>query len=211
MSEPAGSSTQMPKLPLPDIDPSDWADLDDWKIKAFAALVIFAVLLWLYRKVRRAMRRRGPATLHPKLQRYGGRNTALSSQRRAEAEKILTTSSTTTIAGYEIVKQLEAVYVDGFRLAEDALEGLKATASMKGANALTSVQCERGPGGKYSASGDAVVVKSSGSEPDTQPTDPPDVEGPVDDAENPQIGGDCWPVEKGADESTGPDEPSESA
>ena len=109
------------------------------------------------------IRRRRPPTIHPKLQKYGegyGEPDAdLIAKRRCEAARIVATSSTPTIAGYDIVEQVEAVFVDGFRRPEEALEGLKAAAAMKGANAVSNVRQERGPSGKCSASGDGVIVK----------------------------------------------------
>ncbi len=123
---------------------------------AFAAGLLF--VLWGWRRVRRWQRRRQPALLNPKLARYGD-SEDVARARREEAQKITATSSTSNIAGYDIVEQVEAVFVDGFRRPEEAVEGLKAAAAMKGANAVTNVQTTRTPAGKCSAQGDAVVVR----------------------------------------------------
>lgn len=130
-------------------------------------LVGFLVFVWFVRRVRRWWRRRGGPRLHPKLQKYGADydppEEALLKKRRAEAARIVATSSTGSIVGYEIVEQVEAVFVEGFRRPEDALEGLKAVAGMKGANAVVNVRQEGGGSGKRGASGDAVVVRRTGS------------------------------------------------
>ena len=133
------------------------ADMDRFRLAAAiaAGLVVF---LWMVRRLRRWARRRRPARLNPKLAKYGDQGD-IASVRRQEAAKIMATSSTGTIAGYRLVEQIEAVLVDGFRRPEEALEGLKATAAMKGANAVMNVRSERTPTGRCSASGDAVMIK----------------------------------------------------
>lgn len=143
---------------LPDL--SNWFDLTPWKIYAGLALLLG---WWVSRKIRNFIRRRRPPTIHPKLQKYGQHygepDEKLTAQRRAEAEKIVATSTTTTMVGYEMIEQVEAVYVDGFRNPEDAIEGLKASVAMKGANAVTNVQQQRSSTGICGASGDAVIVQ----------------------------------------------------
>lgn len=142
------------------IEPSDWFDLKPWKI-----IALFSLLMawWLIRKIQLFYRRRKPATIHPKLQKYGQHygepDEKLTAQRRMEAEKILATSSSNTIAGYDLMEQVEAVYVDGFRRPDEAIEGLKAMAAMKGANALTNVMQNRTSTGTCAANGDAVIVQ----------------------------------------------------
>ncbi len=159
------------------VDPS-W--LSTWQFKAGVAFVALLVVLLIYRRVRRALRRRRPVRLHPKLQKYGQAygepDEEFLAKRRVEAEKIIATSSTPTIVGYEIIEQVEAVYMDGLRKPEDALEGLKAVAAMKGANAVANVQHSRGSDGKYTASGDAVVVRKAGTpQPNNdEPASPPE-------------------------------------
>lgn len=162
---------------LPEVPPVDtlkgagrdfWEALDSTKLWWLLGLVSVLVALWLARKVLRFIRRRRPPKLHPKLQRYGDASAEASSpldlaaRRHAEAARIVATSSTAEITGYEILEQIEAVYVDGFRKPEEALEGLKAVAGMKGANAVIRVRQERSSGGRCTASGDAVVVRKIG-------------------------------------------------
>ena len=129
------------------------------------ALVTLLILMSVYRRLRRVIRRRRPVRLHPKLQKYGAEHAQpteeLTAQRRTEAERIIATSSTEAIAGYDVMEQVEAVYVDGFIRPEEALEGLKAVAAMKGANAMTNVRRERGSDRRCSARGDAVIVRKT--------------------------------------------------
>ena len=124
----------------------------------------------IVRKIRRALRRRRPVRLHPKLQKYGEGysepDPELVAKRRMEAGRIVATSSTSAIAGYEIIEQVEAIHVDGFRRTEDAREGLKAMAAMKGANAVTNVRQALGASGKCAASGDAVIIRKTSAEVD---------------------------------------------
>ena len=140
----------------------DWLDLSGWKAWALGAVVALLFVRWMYRKARRAYFHRHPR-IHPKLRKYSGEldqpSEELTAKRRVEAEHIITTSSTAHITGYEIVEQVEAVFVDGFRRPEEAVEGLKAVAAMKGANAVTNVKHERTASGKCNASGDAVIVQ----------------------------------------------------
>ncbi len=162
-------------------DPSYWGsffDPSDWRVRLLLGLLVLAVLIWFWRRVDRALRRKRPPILHPKLQPYAGGapDEKLTAQRRAEAARILATSSTPQITGYEIVEQIEAVFVDGFRRPEEALEGLKAAAAMKGANAVANVRQERHVSGKCGASGDAVVINKLGlpEAPEaSSPTDEP--------------------------------------
>ena len=97
------------------------------------------------------------------------RRTALREQRgflqkqQAEVErlagKIIATSSTGSIAGFEIARQIEAVFTDGHSTPSKAVEHLKAAAAEKGANALVNLSSARPPSGKCAAHGDAVIVR----------------------------------------------------
>ena len=134
-----------PEQPGPLIDPSLWQQftpyLEIWYVKLGLALIALWIVWRVVQRIRHALRRRRPVTLHPRLQKYGGAyqtDERLIAQRRAEAARILATSSTDQIAGYELIEQIESIFVDGFRNSTEALEGLKATAAMKGANALTN-------------------------------------------------------------------------
>ncbi len=78
--------------------------------------------------------------------------------------KIETTSSTATIAGYEIVRQIEAVFTEGHPTPPAAVIALKAEAAIRGANAIVNLTTVRPPSGKCTAQGDAVVVRPKPSD-----------------------------------------------
>lgn len=88
------------------------------------------------------------------------------------AVKILATSSTSSIVGFEIVRQIEAVFVEGLPSPPAAVEQLKAQAAAKGANAVINLEAVRLPSGKCVANGDAVIVRplQQGSPPRTTAT-----------------------------------------
>ncbi len=129
-------------------------------IGGFALLIVVLIGRRIIRKVREAMRRRRPAVIHPNLQRYNQDYAELDRQRREDAAKIIATSTGNRLAGYRIVRQVEAVFVDGFRTPEDALIALKAAAAQRGANAILNVATQRTAAGKCSASGDAIVASA---------------------------------------------------
>lgn len=126
-----------------------------WGLAALAGLI---VLRAVWRQIRRLQRSRRPPTLHPRLQRYGI-DAQEAARRRELAARIVATSSGPGLAGYEIVEQIEAVFVDGFRSPAEAAEGLKAAAAERGANAIINVRQERSAAGRCTASGDAVRVR----------------------------------------------------
>jgi Na+-transporting methylmalonyl-CoA/oxaloacetate decarboxylase gamma subunit len=128
-------------------------------ILGIVALIVLLVLIKIVRAVLRAMRRRRPAKIHPKLQKYAEEDASRLAERGRQAAKIITTSSRAEIAGYRVMRQVEAVFVDGYRDPGDAIEGLKATAALKGANAVINLQHQRTAAGRCTASGDAVVVE----------------------------------------------------
>lgn len=132
----------------------DWLTTD----RLIIAVVVLTVLV-VIRRVRRALRRRRPVQLHPKLAKYGQPDPA---EVRAELEasrKIIATSSTEAVAGYRIVQQIEAVFIDGCRTPEDAVAALKAAAGRRGANAVINLRQKRTAAGRCTAQGDAVVVR----------------------------------------------------
>lgn len=130
----------------------------DQQFNIVVAVTVLLVAIWMILRVRRFFRRRRPARIHPNLQKYQPAED-LADMRRNEADKIVATSSAGEIVGYRIERQIEAVFVDGFRKPEEAVEGLKAVAAMKGANAVIHVRHTPEGMGRYSASGDAVVVQ----------------------------------------------------
>lgn len=81
------------------------------------------------------------------------------------AASIIATSQTQSIPGYLVLRQVEALFTDGHVAPPHAVQALKAIAAEKNANAIINLRTERLPNGKCTASGDAVVVRSSAVEP----------------------------------------------
>jgi hypothetical protein len=136
-----------------------------WPFVVVGTCTLLAI--WILLRIRRWLRRRRPPKIHPRLQKYQPSHDDFAAKRREEAGKITATSSGGSLVGYRVVRQVEAVFVDGFRRPEEAVEGLKAVAAMKGANAILHVRHEPIGSGRYSASGDAVIVESI--EPEAAP------------------------------------------
>lgn len=122
-------------------------------------IIALVVGLWLLMRWRRTRRASRPGELHPNLQKYAGASEAETAERRAFAKGIVATSSTGQVAGYEVVRQIEAVFEDGHRSSAEAIEALKATAARRGANALINLQQERTSAGRCTARGDAVLLR----------------------------------------------------
>src|SRR5262249_6399323 len=97
--------------------------------------------------------------LHPNLQKYAGRSEQEIEADRAAALKIISTSSTARITGFQLLQQIEAVFVEGYRTPEEAVSALKAAAGRKGANAIINLTQSRTAGGRCTAQGDAVLVR----------------------------------------------------
>ena len=76
-----------------------------------------------------------------------------------QAKHIIATSSTAAITGFEVVRQIEAVFTEGHMNPQDAVNALKAAAAEIGANALINLSGQRQGTGKCAAHGDAVMVK----------------------------------------------------
>ena len=158
-----------PGLPSAE-DVQSWLKDGEFPLGTLGFALAALIVLWIVVRMMAARRmRRRPVRLHPRLRKYGGPfgegDEELAGKRTAEAARIVATSSTDAIMGYEIVEQVEAVFVDGFRRPEEALQGLKAVAAMKGANAVTNVRQERAASGDCCVSGDAVVVRKHGPAP----------------------------------------------
>ena len=137
-------------------------DLLTWLENNRSLLVVVVAVLAVLVGVQRlsaAIRRRGPATLHPNLQKYAGRSDEEIEADRNAALKIIATSSTARITGFQLLQQIEAVFVEGYRTPEEAVTALKASAGRKGANAIINLSQNRTAGGRCTAQGDAVLVK----------------------------------------------------
>ncbi len=89
------------------------------------------------------------------------------------ASRIIATSSTGSIAGFVIVRQIEAVFADGHGSPSKAVEFLKASAAEKGANAVINLNSGRPPSGKCTARGDAVIVRPAEDVASSVPPLPP--------------------------------------
>ncbi len=141
----------------------EWLTLQEPFVRTVATgavcmiLIIVAVHIWQRRReaVAEARRRAERQRTYGQLQVQQRELTALAGQ-------VVATSSTATIAGFEIVRQIEAVFAEGQRSPAAAVELLKALAAKKGANALINLSSQRLPSGKCVASGDAVVVRPLG-------------------------------------------------
>ncbi len=165
------ATTTLPAT-APTSSPSGWPpswvrnlpiDLNDpFTQRILLAVAAFIVLLILLRMIGRmrekaANRRRSAET------RRGFDELRLQQEEiRRLAEQIVATSSTSRIAGYVIVRQVETVFTEGRPSSGAAMEFLKGLAAQKGANALINVQTRQTPSGKWVAGGDAVVVRMLG-------------------------------------------------
>lgn len=121
--------------------------------------IVLLVLLLLQRLIGKIRRRGKAAPLHPKLQAYAGRTEADLQAEQQDAAKIIATSSTGTVAGYKIIQQIEAVFVEGYRTPQEAITSLKASAARSGANAIINLAQQRTAAGRCTAQGDAVRIR----------------------------------------------------
>jgi len=63
------------------------------------------------------------------------------------------------VAGFEVVRQIEATFVEGYRTPGEATLALKAAAARHGANAIIHLAQQRTAAGRCTAQGDAVLVR----------------------------------------------------
>ncbi len=149
-----------------------------WVLWGGGALIALLVLRSIWRGVARQIRRLRPPTIHPHLQKYNIDHAELDRKRQQQALAIIATSTGNRLAGFRITRQVEAVFVEGYRTPEEAIIALKATAVERGANALLNVQTQRTAAGRCTASGDAVVadriaVPARTTPPPAKPSVPP--------------------------------------
>ena len=142
------------------------------------AVIALAIALKIIQAIGQFIRSMRPARINPKLAKYAGDDDPSVQARKLMASRIRSTSSTDLIPGYKIIQAIEALYVEGFRTPADALEGLKAAAAEKGANAIINVHHERSSMGRCAASGDAVVAETTG-QAYTPPSQPIQIELPT--------------------------------
>ncbi|MBI4580679.1 MAG: hypothetical protein HY718_13305, partial [Planctomycetes bacterium] len=82
-------------------------------------LVGLVVLRRVWAVIRREIRLRRPATIHPALQKYSVDRAEIQRQQRELAAGIVATSTSGRLAGYRLVRQVEAVFVEGYTSPED--------------------------------------------------------------------------------------------
>lgn len=129
-----------------------------WLMWGAVALLVVLMVKIVWRRISRLLRHRRPSQIHSNLQKYNIDYTEQIRKQKEQAVAIVATSTGNRLAGYRIVRQVEAVFVEGYRTPEEAIVALKATAAERGANAILNVQTERTSAGKCTASGDAVVA-----------------------------------------------------
>lgn len=129
-----------------------------WVVPGGLAIIGLLILRVIWGRVARFLRRRRPVIINPRLAKYSVDHAELDRKRRELARRILATSTSARLAGFKIVRQVEAVFVEGYRAPEEAMIALKATAAERGANGILNVSTERTAAGRCSASGDAVIV-----------------------------------------------------
>ncbi len=129
-----------------------------WILYAVVVLVAIYAVQRAVLGILRAIRRSRPAVIHPRLQKYNVDLEELDRRRHELAKGIVATSTGNRLAGFRVVRQVEAVVVEGYRSPEEAIVALKATAVERGANAVLNVHTERTAAGRCTASGDAIIA-----------------------------------------------------
>jgi hypothetical protein len=149
----------------------DWSDwLVAYRLHIGIATLVLVALVVLQRSLQFLRRRRPAAPLNPRLQKYGERSAAELQADRQAAEKIIATSSTGRVAGYEVIRQIEAVFVEGYRTPDDAVTAIKVAAGKLGANAIINLSQQRSAAGRCACQGDAVLLRAKFQ---TTPEPPP--------------------------------------
>jgi hypothetical protein len=128
-------------------------------IAGSAGLIVLVIVLRVIGRIRHGL---ADARLRALLRREKEESLSQQQELQRLSEQIVATSSTVRVAGYAIVRQVETVFSDGKTSSAGAVELLKALAAQKGANAVVNLQTRQTPGGKWAASGDAVVVRMIG-------------------------------------------------
>lgn len=159
----------------------DWLKLEDPLARNLVlAAAAFLLLVLAARFIQRRRESAAQARRRAELRKTYGRVQLQKQEISRLAQQIIATSSTGSIAGFVIMRQIEAVFTDGHRSPAEAVEVLKALAAEKGANALVNLTGQRLPSGKCVANGDAVIVR-----PEEQP--PAEVPGPPGEEKPPAV------------------------
>lgn len=124
-------------------------------IVLMSAIAVVAILSAIFRGGR-GRRRAGAQTW---IEQERRRTAAARGEIERQAGHIIATSSTAAIAGFDIIRQIEAVFTEGHMTPQDAVNALKAAAAEMGANAVINLSGQRQGTGKCAAHGDAVRVK----------------------------------------------------
>lgn len=149
--------------------PIDWLDIQDPLVRRIIlAAAGFILLVLVLRVIGRRRERAAWARRRAELHRTYEQVRLEQEEIRELAARIEATSSTSRIAGFSIVRQIETVFTDGRPSSAAAVELAKALAARKGANALINLHTQQTPAGKWVASGDAVVVRAYGRRPQTE-------------------------------------------
>jgi hypothetical protein len=138
----------------------EWLTFQDpLVVKLVAAAVLMIVLVLVVYVWQRRRDAAAEARRRTDLHRAFGHVQEQQREMSEQAAQIIATGSTANIAGFQVVRQIEAVFAEGQHSPAEAVEILKALAARKGANAIINLNGQRLPNGKCVASGDAVVVR----------------------------------------------------
>lgn len=152
----------------------NWVVANPTKVAiGIAVLVGLIALRKLVRFVARQIRLSRPTVIHPSLAKYNVDRVEVQKRQRELSAGVVATSTSNRLAGYRLLRQVEAVFVQGFSSPEDALIALKATAVERGANAILNVKTEHTAAGRCTASGDAVLVAALTPAPGRISSPPP--------------------------------------
>ena len=154
----------------------DWLKLEDPLARNLVlAAAAFLLLVLAARFIQRRRESAAQARRRAELRKTYGRVQLQKQEISRLAQQIIATSSTGSIAGFVIMRQIEAVFTDGHKTPADAVDSLKALAARQGANALINLASQRLPSGKCVANADAIII----SPVDESPMESgPETEGP---------------------------------
>jgi len=156
----------------------EWLNIEDPLVRRIVlAAAAFLLLVVALRVIGRRRAAAAEARRRAELRRGFDAVRLRQEEIRRLAGRIEATSSTSRIAGFTIVRQVETVFTDACASSVTAIELAKALAAQKGANALINLQTQQ-VGGKWVASGDAVVVRLLGRRGEDPPPAPPSAASP---------------------------------
>ncbi len=147
----------------------DFSTLDPFTryiVLGAGAIILLGLLLSI---IGRWRQRRRTSEIQASVRKSVAERERRAAERTQLADRILATSSTGQLLGFEIVRQIETVFSDGEPASSESVAAIKSAAAHKGANALINVQVRQSPGGKWIASGDAIVVRPTTPPPPPAP------------------------------------------